>query len=270
MHVDAAVEGFQRVALERVHDLVARQHPARALGQHGQELELVAGEVAGLAAQARLACAQVDFELAEDQDLVVTGFGRRAPQQGLDTRQQFTRLERLGQVVVGAQLQANDAVHGLATRGQHQQRQPARAGLGAQLAREVQAIAVGQHQVQQQGVIGPLFQPVAASGQGTRGVHFETVVAQVGAHHVGQAQVVIDQQQSARQVALLEQQNAPVLEASGPRAHHGWRATEENGIVRPQALSAGRAPWPGVRCDGAPSWRGACPCARPGSCAARA
>ena len=41
-----AVEGLERMALQRIHDLVARQHAAGALRQHDQQVELVAGQVA--------------------------------------------------------------------------------------------------------------------------------------------------------------------------------------------------------------------------------
>ena len=46
----------------------------------------------------------------------------RAAQQRLDPAQQLAQAERLGQVVVGAQLQADDLVDLLVTGGQHQHR----------------------------------------------------------------------------------------------------------------------------------------------------
>ena len=50
---------------------------------------------------------------------------RRAAQQRAHAGDQLARAERLGQVVVGAQLQADDAVELLGARGQHQDRQGA-------------------------------------------------------------------------------------------------------------------------------------------------
>jgi hypothetical protein len=76
----------------------------------------------------------------------------RAPHQRLQARDQFARLEGLGEVVVGAQLQPDDAAHRVAARGQHQHRR--RVGLGAQPAQQRQAVLAGQHQVQHDG-IGP-------------------------------------------------------------------------------------------------------------------
>ena len=197
MHVDAAIERFQWVALQRVHDLVARQHPPGAVCQHAEQLELVAGQVARRATHSCLARPQVDLEPAEHQHLVGQHLRSRAPQQRLHAGEQFARLERFAQVVVGADLQAHDAVGGLTARCQHQQRQPSRAGLGAQFAREVQAVTVGQHQVEQQCVVMGLFQAVTTGGQRAGGVDFKTAAAQVVADHVGQAHVVVNQQQAA-------------------------------------------------------------------------
>ena len=75
--VDRAVEGLQRIALERVHDLVAREHAPGALRQHDEQVELVAGQLAGLAVDARGARAEVDLQAAEAQHLA-----RRRPAAG--------------------------------------------------------------------------------------------------------------------------------------------------------------------------------------------
>jgi hypothetical protein len=64
-----------------------------------------------LAVEAGDARAEVDLEAAEAQHVVVGGLRRGTAQQRLDARQQLARLERLGQVVVGAELEADDPVH---------------------------------------------------------------------------------------------------------------------------------------------------------------
>jgi transposase-like protein len=68
-----------------------------------------------------------------------------AAQHAADARQQLARLERLGQVVVGAHLEAEDAVQRLVAGGQHDDRQ---GRLRAQLAAQGQAVVAGQVQVQ--------------------------------------------------------------------------------------------------------------------------
>src|SRR6478672_7429119 len=70
MNVDRAVEGLERMALERIHDLVAREHPAGTLREDDEEIELVAGEVARLAVEPGDARADVDLETAEAEHVV--------------------------------------------------------------------------------------------------------------------------------------------------------------------------------------------------------
>jgi hypothetical protein len=112
--VDRAVEGLERVALQRIHDLVAREDAAGALRKHDEQVELVPGQVAELAVEAGDAGAEVDLEAAEAKHVVVGGLRRGAAQQRLDPGQQLARLEGLADVVVGAELEADDAIHGLA------------------------------------------------------------------------------------------------------------------------------------------------------------
>ena len=75
---------------------------------------------------------------------------RGAAQQCSHPGQQFARLEGLGQVVVGADLQADDAIGGLAPRREHQDRhRGGRPRHLPDLAAHVQTVTIGQHQVQQ-------------------------------------------------------------------------------------------------------------------------
>mmetsp|Transcript_10445 Transcript_10445/g.42618 ORF Transcript_10445/g.42618 Transcript_10445/m.42618 type:complete len:696 (-) Transcript_10445:2300-4387(-) len=196
VHIDGAVEGLERMALERVHDLVAGKHPAGALREHHQQIELVAGQIADLAVQARDAGGQIDLEPAEAQHLVAIEFGFEPAQQGLDAGLQLARLEGLGEVVVGTQFQAEDAIHGLAARRQHQHRLMAPARVAAQPAAEVQAVAVGQHQVQHDQFEAALGQCLAGLGQAAGRVDLEAGGLEVVTHHAGQAGVVVNQQES--------------------------------------------------------------------------
>ena len=81
------------------------------------------------------------------------GRRRRPAQLGLDARQQLHHLERLGDVVVGAELQADDLVDDLAARGQHDHRRLDAAA--AQLAQHVEAVHPRQHHVEQDEIERP-------------------------------------------------------------------------------------------------------------------
>ena len=72
---------------------------------------------------------------------------RPAPQHALDPRQQLARLERLGDVVVGAGLQPDDAVHRVGGRGHHDDADAA--ALLAQPARQGEPVLARQVDVEQ-------------------------------------------------------------------------------------------------------------------------
>ncbi|MCY1179660.1 hypothetical protein D9M73_200690 [compost metagenome] len=93
----------------------------------------------------------MQFVVAEGHHFVLAGRRTRhqrrlAAQHGLDPRQQFARVERLGQVVVGAQLQPLDAAALVALGGEHDDRDLV--ALLAQTATGGQAVLAGHHQVE--------------------------------------------------------------------------------------------------------------------------
>ena len=73
------------------------------------------------------------------------GRGFVAAQDGADAGGQFARVERLRQVIVGAEFQADDAVDIFAARGQHDDRDFA---LLAQAAQDFEAVDARQHDVE--------------------------------------------------------------------------------------------------------------------------
>ena len=81
-----------------------------------------------------------------------SGFG--APQNGLDARRQLARVEGLGKIIVGAQLEADDAIHVFAARGQHQHRDAAGE---AQPLEDFETVQAGQHDIQHDQVIAALL-----------------------------------------------------------------------------------------------------------------
>ena len=72
-----------------------------------------------------------------------------ATHHALDPCQQFARVERLGHVVVGTDLQPDDAVHDLARTGDHDD---ADVVVLAQVARQREAVFARQAQVEQHDV----------------------------------------------------------------------------------------------------------------------
>ncbi len=146
VHVDGAIERRGLAVVEILHQGVARKHASGGAHQHFQNVELEGGQLHALAGGEDLAGAGVERDAVDFQARIGRGRTRFiAAQDGADARGQFARIEGLGQVVVGAQFQAHDAVHILAARGQHDDRDLA---LSAQPAENLEAVDARQHDVQ--------------------------------------------------------------------------------------------------------------------------
>ncbi|SPA43347.1 protein of unknown function [Cupriavidus taiwanensis] len=109
----------------------------------------------------------------------------------MHARAQFARAEGLAQVVVGTELQPEHAVGLVAMRGKHDHR-ALRAR--AVLPQQVQAVAVGQHQVEQRDVVVVAGEQGLALRAGVRQRDGAVIRLQVFTQHLRQFQVVVDQQ----------------------------------------------------------------------------
>ncbi len=115
LDVDGPVVGVAFTAAGQVQQLVAGQHALRAFDEGAQQRELAARQVDHhRLRRAQLAADQVQApagELAGRAHAVI--YGARllaAAQHRADAGQQLARIARLGQIVVGAQLEPDDAV----------------------------------------------------------------------------------------------------------------------------------------------------------------
>ena len=130
----------------------------------------------------RLAAAHGVRGRVEDQ--VVDGERRRArlhaaAQQRADAGQQHDEGERLGQVVVGAEVEGVGLVVLAVLRGQHEDRHPVLAA--AQPLDDPVARQLGQHDVEDHRVVGRLLRQVQAVRAGVREVDGEALGAQARA-----------------------------------------------------------------------------------------
>ena len=114
-----------------------------------------------------------------------------AAQDGAQAGLQLARLEGLGEIVVGAELEADDAVHRLAARGQHQDRHVAGA---AQAAAEIEPVGIGQHEVEDDRVEGLALELGLAVAAGAGDGHAKARPAEIVRNHPGEAVVVVDHQ----------------------------------------------------------------------------
>ena len=100
--------------------LVARDDGVRPARQVLQDFEIAVGEIEFRRFLRGSSCAEVDRHIAKHQ---ACAEGPRPPQHGVDAREQFLELERLGDVVVRAELHAADLAVHVAHRRQQDDRQ---------------------------------------------------------------------------------------------------------------------------------------------------
>ncbi len=151
LHIDGALQGIPFTTTGKVHQLVAGQGFTGVLHQRLEHCELTGGEHMHLVALLQLASAEEQLVVTEGHRLVFTArrarhLWRLAAQHGTYPRQQFTRIERLGQVIVGPLLQPLDATGLVALGGKHDDRNLIAAFTQAVAGR--QAVLTGHHQVQ--------------------------------------------------------------------------------------------------------------------------
>ena len=124
MHVDGAGIAGEGVAPDALEQLVTREDEPAVVEQLPEKIELLRRELDLLIADVDLAAAGVDMEVAVAN---LRGFRsrtsrRRPPQDRLHPSDELTRVEGLGHVVVGPDLEPDDLVDVLVTCCQHQDR----------------------------------------------------------------------------------------------------------------------------------------------------
>ena len=120
--------------------------------------------------------------------------GRLAAKLEPDTRDQFAHEERLHYIVVGTDLQADDAVGLGAARSQENNRYASQVGLGTDSLTDLQAVAVGKHDIEQHQVRPRLpakFERVLAR-LGVQAV--EALLLQVIAQQGNQVGIIFDKE----------------------------------------------------------------------------
>ena len=119
-----------------------------------------------------------------------------APQQRAHARDHFVGAERLGDVVVGAQLEPDDAIRLFGPGREHDDRDARRARVTAQRAAYLQAVEAGEHQVEQQQVGQRAAHRRQDFRAGVKHVHGKAGAPEAVAEQVRDVVVVLDDQQT--------------------------------------------------------------------------
>ncbi len=173
-----------------LHELSAAERPPRVGHQEREQVELAGGQREFRSVARSDPRGRVEGDRPGGQ--LPPGCGRvaGAAQHRFDSQDQLTRRKGLGDVVVGADLEAGDALVGLAERGQHDDRQVRM--LGAHSPAHFEPVDLGQHQVEHHQV-GPVggngFKRLASVGHVQGPV---TGAFQIADDHSGNGQIVVD------------------------------------------------------------------------------
>ncbi len=151
-----------------------RQQPPRPRHQRRQQAVLDRREMDLHARPPDGVGGEVELDLAGAQDRLVA-VGPRAAQHRMQARDELARAERLRHVVVRAGLERAHLLLLLADRREHDDRHGAPL---AQAARDLDAVAVGQHEVEDRRVRRAQRRRVQRLGRRRGGDHVEAVVAQ--------------------------------------------------------------------------------------------
>ncbi|MNP15202.1 hypothetical protein D3C76_1075490 [compost metagenome] len=117
-----------------------------------------------------------------------------AAQQSFDSCLQLTRTEGFTQVIIGAQLQADDPVGFIRAGREHDDRHLGQAWMLAHPAAQAETVFIGQHHIEDHQVAVTVVQGLAkALAVGNR-LHAETRAAQVGLQQFADVLVIVDQQ----------------------------------------------------------------------------
>lgn len=143
----ASVDGAL-VAPYIVEENVPALHTPTPLDQCSEELELGGGKLDFLAAQSDLMADAIHGDVAELQRVCGLNGSIRAAQNALDAERKFTRRKGLGHIVVGAQFKAEDAVHFVGFRGEHDDGDVLRGGVGFESLTDLKPAHAGEHQIE--------------------------------------------------------------------------------------------------------------------------
>ena len=161
---------------------------ARVGGEVLQEQPLGPRQLDELAVTRDEATLEVDLDVVEGEDAGAGAGAARAPEDGPDARGEFIGMERFGDVVVGAQVEALRLVGGRALRGEQDDRD--RSSL-AELAHDLDAIEVGHDDVEQDDVRSDLLGLLERLLATVRGDDAEALLGEDDRHEFGDPGLVV-------------------------------------------------------------------------------
>ena len=197
----------------QVHQLVAIEHPVGMLDQHRQQPVLGTAQRHDHAVGPDQVARTGIQDPAGEPDALRAAQRRRqaagAPQDALDAGQQFARAERLAHVVVGAHLDADDAIDLFGARSQHDHRH---VRPRAQFTAQGQPVLTRHHHVEHDDVGLGAVQHLAHLPRVPRDRDLDRVLAQVLRQQIADVGVVIDDEYMVRVFVVIHDVLLPAIE----------------------------------------------------------
>src|SRR5579863_6451687 len=111
MRIHRAGGGEILIAPNLVQKAIAAERLPGMRNKMPEQLKLLAGKVHALSAAQNLVTPQIHFHVAEAITVLIFWKGLRPPKNGLHASEEFTDGKRLGDIIVGSQLEADNLIH---------------------------------------------------------------------------------------------------------------------------------------------------------------
>ncbi len=193
MHVEGAVKGIPLATEDGFGEGFALDNFSRGAHEDFEESELDVGEIDEGVVLANGAGGGVEDEVFDDEGgggRVGCG-SRSTAADGADAGKEFAGVEGLGEVVVGAHLEADDAVDVFAARGEEED---AVGGCGAEAGEDFEAVDAREHDVEEDHGPGAGARGFEAGVATMDGGDVEVVAAEILGEHLAELDVVVDEE----------------------------------------------------------------------------
>src|SRR5512138_2653841 len=119
MHIHGAGLAVKVEAPGFLQELFAAEDESAVFGEGEEQIEFLGAQIEGPGGQVNLAPGRIDRQVAELDGSRLRRVSFPAPQNSFDARHKLTRIERLGQVIIGTKLQAEDLINVLVAGSEH-------------------------------------------------------------------------------------------------------------------------------------------------------
>ncbi len=229
MHVYCAMLDRSIVSQGTIDEFIPRKNASRPRSEEVKEAKLCGGKFHSVTCARNLVPCYVDLEGSMANDVSRLLVSADPPQHGLHPRRKLPRAERLRNIVVRAQFQADDAVSLRVLGGQHDEGDPGRPLVGAQPLAHFEPVDARQHEIDQNQVRSAVDSLSKTRLAVRRREDLETLAPQVVTDQFDQVFFIVDDENgSLAHVLTAKRQDTGLRSASSagePVSSWLWRTS---------------------------------------------